>query len=86
MDRGGRSSLLWRARAYNDEGNHIMKANTAASSTDVIFRVKGLTPEQAEKVEQALAPLARRIGGILNATDHEDHGDHRMVLRRRKIV
>lgn len=55
-------------------------------STDVILRITGLTEDQAIAVERALAPLARKLGGTLNATDHERHPTHRMVVRRRTIV
>jgi hypothetical protein len=55
---------------------------------DVSLRLKGLTPEQAEQVAQALAPLARQFGGTLNITDlvMPEGADYAVQLGRRKIV
>lgn len=59
----------------------------AREYANLLLRVKGLTPEQADKVQERLAEYARLFpSASLSRTDLEDHGSHSTFVRRKKVV
>lgn len=54
--------------------------------TEIIVRLKDLTPEQADRIAEALKPIVTKVGGRMSAVDREHHQEYALHLRRRRIV
>jgi hypothetical protein len=49
-------------------------------------RLPSLTPSQATRVAEMLAPIVRRLGGSLSETVRDRYPDYEMHVSRRRIV
>jgi hypothetical protein len=56
-----------------------------ATSAEFILRVR-VPIALADKVQDALEPLARRLGGKLSRVERADFPDYSLHLRRKRIV